>query len=65
MCLRANIRSEVTLVRRYHRLYCGITFRVDESMDRKSIVFSVWPEGVTELGIGQERYMGQGGPIRY
>jgi hypothetical protein len=61
----ANIRSEITLIRRYHRLYCGITFRVDESMDRKTIVFSVWPEGVTELGIGQERYMGQGGPIRY
>jgi hypothetical protein len=61
----ANIRSELTLVRRYHRLCYGITFRVDESMDRKSIVFSVWPEGLQELGIGQRRYMDQGGPIRY
>ena len=61
----ANIRSEITLVRRYHRLCYGITFRVDESMDRKTIVFSIWPEGVQELGIGPKRYMGQGGPIRY
>ena len=61
----ANIRSEVTLIRRYHRLNYGITFRVDESMDRKAIVFSVWPEGLQELGIGPKRYMGQGGPIRY
>ena len=61
----ANIRSEVTLIRRYHRLCYGITFSVDESMDRQSIVFSVWPEGLQELGIGPKRYMGQGGPIRY
>lgn len=61
----ANIRSEVMLIRRYHRLCYGITFRVDESMDRKAIVFSVWPEGVQELGFGSERYTGQGGPIRY
>ncbi|MHC4633377.1 MAG: LPS assembly protein LptD, partial [Planctomycetota bacterium] len=55
----ANIRSEITLIRRYHRLRYGITLRVDESMDRKSIVFSVWPEGVKELGFGPKRYMGQ------
>ena len=61
----ANILSEVMLIRRYHRLCYGITFRVDESMDRKAIVFSVWPEGLQELGFGQKRYMGQGGPIRY
>lgn len=61
----ANIRSEITLVRRYHRLCYGFTFRVDESMDRQAVIFSVWPEGVAELGIGPKRYMGQGGPIRY
>jgi hypothetical protein len=61
----ANIRSELTLIRRYHRLCYGITLRVDESMDRKAIIFSVWPEGLQELGIGPKRYMGQGGPIRY
>ncbi len=61
----ANVRSEITLVRRYHRLNYGITLRVDESMDRKAILFTIWPEGLQELGIGQKRYMGQGGPIRY
>ncbi|MBW8040512.1 MAG: LPS-assembly protein LptD [Planctomycetes bacterium] len=61
----ANIRSDLTLIRRYHRLYYGITFRVDESLDRQSIIFSVWPEGIQELGIGPDRYMGQGGSIRY
>ena len=61
----ANIRSDITLVRRYHRLNYGVTFRVDESMDRQAIIFSVWPEGVQELGFGPRRYMGQGGPIRY
>ncbi len=61
----ANIRSEITIIRRYHRLFYGITFRVDESMDQRAIMFSVWPEGVPELGIGPSRYMGQGGPIRY
>jgi len=61
----ANIRSELTLIRRYHRLNYGITFRVDESMDRKAILFTIWPEGLQELGIGQRRYVGQGGPIRY
>jgi hypothetical protein len=61
----ANVRSEITLVRRYHRLCYGITFRVDESMDRQAILFSVWPEGLQELGIGQKGYMGQSGPIRF
>ena len=61
----ANIRSEITLVRRYHRLCYGFTFRVDESMDRQAVIFSIWPEGVAELGVGPKRYMGQGGPIRY
>ncbi|MHC4642075.1 MAG: LPS assembly protein LptD [Planctomycetota bacterium] len=61
----ANIRSDITLVRRYHRLYCGITLRVDESMDRKAIIFTIWPEGLQEVGFGPKTYMGQGGPIRY
>ena len=43
----------------------GITFRVDESMDRQTIVLSIWPQGVQELGFGPKRYTGRGGPIRY
>ena len=56
----ANIRSEMTLIRRYHRVYCGLTLSVDESLDRQAIVFSIWPQGVSELAIGQRRYMGIG-----
>ncbi|HUS72221.1 MAG TPA: LPS assembly protein LptD, partial [Sedimentisphaerales bacterium] len=61
----ANVRSDITLIRRYHRVYWGLTFRVDESMDQSSVVFSIWPEGVPEMGIGNSRYMGMGGPMRY
>jgi len=61
----ANVRSDITLVRRYHRLYWGLTFRVDESMDQSSVVFSIWPEGVPEMGIGHSQYTGMGGPMRY
>ena len=61
----ANIRSDITLVRRYHRMYCGITYSADESLDKEAIVFSIWPQGVSELAIGSERYMGLGGSPGY
>jgi len=54
----ASIRSELTLLRKYHRLNYGLTFRVDESLDTSSVVFSLWPEGIQELGMG--RYAGVG-----
>jgi len=61
----ANIRSDITLIRRYHRMYCGFTYSADESLDRQAIVFSIWPQGVPELVIGPRRYMGMGGPAGY
>jgi hypothetical protein len=54
----ANIRSDITLIRRYHRIYWSITYSADETLDRRSIVFSIWPEGVEEMAIGPRRYMG-------
>jgi len=30
-------------------------------MDRQSVVFSLWPQGVPDLAIGPSRYMGLGG----
>jgi len=57
----ANLRSDVTLIRKYHRLCFGITFSADGSLDRNAIVFGIWPEGVPELGVGLRRYMGLGG----
>jgi hypothetical protein len=59
----ANIRSDITFIRRYHRLYWGITYSADESLDEHAIVFSIWPEGVPGLSIGPKRYMGLGPPI--
>jgi len=56
----ASIYSEVTLLRKYHRLNYGLTFRVDESLDTSSVVFSLWPEGIEELSMGMGRYAGLG-----
>jgi hypothetical protein len=60
-----NVRSDITLLRRYHRMYYGFTFSADESLDRQAIVFSIWPQGVPEMGIGQRRYTGLVGPADY
>lgn len=56
----ASIGSALTLLRKYHRLNYGLTFRVDESLDTSSVVFSLWPEGIQELGVGMGRYGGLG-----
>ena len=53
-----NVRSEITVLRRYHRMYYGLTFASDESLKRQSIVFSLWPEGVDEAAMGRRRYAG-------
>ncbi len=53
-----SVRNEVTIMRRYHRMYYGLTFATDESLDRQSIMFSIWPEGVKELGLGRRRSVG-------
>ncbi|MDD5326224.1 MAG: hypothetical protein PHY02_00225 [Phycisphaerae bacterium] len=60
-----NVRSDVTLLRRYHRMYYGLTLSVDETLDRESVVFSIWPQGVPEMGFGQRRYMDLTGPGGY
>ncbi len=61
----ANVRSDITLIRRYHRMFCGFTYSADESLDRQAIVFSIWPQGVPEMAMGQRRYMGIGGSAGY
>ncbi|MHC4456135.1 MAG: LPS-assembly protein LptD [Planctomycetota bacterium] len=57
----ARLRSDISLIRRYHRVVCGLTFSSDESLDKHAIIFSIWPQGVPELAIGNRRYMGLGG----
>ncbi|HBG26759.1 MAG: hypothetical protein A2Y10_00845 [Planctomycetes bacterium GWF2_41_51] len=57
-----TIATEVSLIRRYHRLYYAFTYRVDESLDRRSIVLTIWPEGVGELAFGSRSVMGLENP---
>jgi hypothetical protein len=60
-----TVRSDITLIRRYHRLYWGLTFSADESLDRQSIMFSLWPQGVSGLAVGEGKYAGLGGAAGY
>jgi len=61
-----NIENEITLIRRYHRMCWGITYRADETLDDKAIIFSIWPQGVPEMGMGSNRrYSGLGGAAGY
>jgi hypothetical protein len=61
----ASIRSDITLLRRYHRVYWGLTYSADETLKKQGITFSVWPQGVRELAIGARRYIGLGGTSGY
>jgi hypothetical protein len=61
----ANIRSDISLIRRYHRVYCGLTYSADESLDKQAIVFSIWPQGVPEVALGPRRYMSLGDSSYY
>ncbi|MCI0498413.1 MAG: LPS assembly protein LptD [Planctomycetales bacterium] len=51
-----SIRSDLALVRQYHRLFYAVSFSLDESLDRSSVMFSVWPQGVDELAVGSRKY---------
>jgi hypothetical protein len=55
-----NITTDVTLIRKYHRMNLALTFSADESMDEERVVLSLWPEGIPELVLGLRRYMGVG-----
>jgi len=61
----ATVRNDVTLVRRYHRMFWALTYRADESLDQSGIIFSLWPQGVQDLSVGPRRYMGLGGVAGY
>jgi hypothetical protein len=53
----ANIRTDLTLIRKYHRINLALTFSVDASLDEQRVVLSLWPEGIPELALGLTRYM--------
>ncbi len=58
----ASIRSDISIIRRYHRANFAITFSADESIDQQSIVLSIWPQGVPEMGLGHRR-LAKLGPV--
>jgi len=47
-----RILSQISLIRRYHRLFYALTASRDESLDRSTVVLSMWSEGVSELSFG-------------
>lgn len=53
-----HIYNQISLIRRYHRLFYAFTYKADETLDSHAIILSIWPEGVSELSIGSRRYMG-------
>ena len=57
----ATIRNDLTLIRRYHRLFWSVTYSNDESLDRSSVVFSLWPQGIPDLAFGSKTHMDLGG----
>ncbi|UCE48575.1 MAG: hypothetical protein JSW47_00195 [Phycisphaerales bacterium] len=60
-----TVRNDVTLIRRYHRIYWGLTYSADKSLDEQSIGFSLWPQGVKGLAFGERRYAGLGASAGY
>jgi len=58
----ANVESNITLIRRYHRVFWSLTFSANGALDSRGVMFSIWPEGVPELVMGSRRYTGLAGP---
>jgi hypothetical protein len=58
-----SVRSELSIIRRYHRLFYGFNISLDESLGRQSVSLSVWPQGIQELTVGR-RYIGMTETIR-
>ncbi len=61
----AGIQSDITLIRKYHRMNLALTVSADESLDEERVVLSLWPQGVPELGFGMRRYMELGATGTY
>jgi hypothetical protein len=52
------IATQVSIIRRYNRLYYALSYGVDESLDRRTITLTIWPEGVGELASGKRNLLG-------
>jgi len=61
----ANVRNDITLVRRYHRVCWAFTYSADESLREHAVTVSIWPQGVSELAIGSRRFRNLSGSAAY
>ena len=59
---RANVESEIMLIRRYHRMFWSLSVSSDASLDRKAVMYNLWPEGMPDTASGSKRYTGLNGP---
>ena len=53
-----SIENELSLIRKYHRVYWAFTLSSDSTLDRTGIMFSIWPEGLKEMTFGSRKYYG-------
>ncbi len=60
-----TVRSDISLIRRYHRVYWALTYSADESLKSNAVVFSVWPQGIPGMGFGQRNCTNLTGPEGY
>jgi len=61
----ANVESDITIIRRYNRVFWSLTFSANGALDSQGVMLSIWPEGVPEMAIGSRRFTGLGGPGGY
>jgi hypothetical protein len=50
------IRSDITVVRQYHRMFYAVSVSFDDSLDRNAVMFSIWPQGIKDLAFGSQKY---------
>jgi hypothetical protein len=63
--INENITTELTLIRKYHRMSLALTFTIDGFLDEQRVVLGLWPQGIPELALGLRRYMGLGASDAY
>jgi hypothetical protein len=51
-----TVRSDISLIRRYHRVYWALTYSSDKSLKSDAVVFSIWPQGIPGFGFGKRNY---------
>ncbi len=48
----------VGLIRKFPRWYTALSFQLDDAEDDFGVSFSIWPEGLPNVGLGSKRFTG-------